>query len=99
MPQPISVRKAKKALRSKGFIRNPDHHEFYFHRDSMGQKTGPYTYFSEGGKKTDYIGPGLLKRIQKELRLGTIQEVADLLNCPMDEEQYITLLRDRKRIR
>ena len=88
MPNPIAARVARRSLQKKGFTLKERDHHFYVHRDSSGEKTGAYVYFSHGLSGSDQLSPALLKRMCLELGLETIQQVADLLVCPMDAEAY-----------
>lgn len=96
MPDPISARRAKKALNDKGFAIDERDHKYFVHRDAQGRRTGPYVYFSEGGNKADTIGPSLMKLMKNELWLDRIQDVADLLECPMTEERFLQIVEQRR---
>jgi hypothetical protein len=88
MPGAISVAKAKRALRDKGFQKRDGVHERYRFFNERGERTGGYTFFSVGGRKSAEIGPSMMKRMQRQLRLASVKEVADLLNCPMTHAEY-----------
>ena len=88
MPGAIAARVAQRSLRQKGFALEDRDHRYYIHRDSSGRKTGAYVYFSHGLSGSVQLPPGLLKRMCRELGLQTIQQVTDLLQCPMDTEAY-----------
>ena len=76
----------EQSLPKKGFVREDTHHRYFYH-EFNGKRTGAYTYTSHGsGYKT--CGDPFLKRMKKELRLDTLQEVKRLLECPMDGDQY-----------
>lgn len=81
----------KKNLPKKGFIKNKDNHHIYFHHQYNGVDTGIYTYVSHG-KPDDYSGT-LFNKVKKQLKLNTNQELANLVNCPMDGDDYIELLK------
>ncbi len=74
------------SLLQKGFVQEHTHHR-YFHHEYNGKRTGVYTYTSHGSNYKTYGNP-LLKPMKNQLRLDTLQEVKDLLLCPMDGEKY-----------
>lgn len=82
--------KAYKNLKKKGFIdsdnHSPDHKylEFYFEGRLI-----LYTKLSHGSKKDldDY----LIKQMSSQCKLDK-KNFADLVNCPLSEEQYIKKL-------
>lgn len=76
----------ERSLLKKGFIREDSHHRYFYH-EFNGKRTGAFTYTSHGSGYKTYGDP-LLKRMKKELRLETLNDVKDLLGCPMDEDQY-----------
>ncbi|HKZ41556.1 MAG TPA: hypothetical protein VJ044_11375 [Candidatus Hodarchaeales archaeon] len=76
----------ERSLPTKGFVREETHHRYFYH-EFNGKRTGAYTYTSHGSSYKTYGDP-LLKRMKKELRLDTLQEVRRLLECPMDGDQY-----------
>jgi len=82
-----------KNLPKKGFEVEEAHH-IYFHYHYDGKDTGVYTYISHSTKHKDYSGR-LMTEIRKQLRLDSNQDVVDLVNCPMDEETYQRILREK----
>jgi len=81
-----------KNLPKKGFTKDEDNHHIYFHHHYNGKDTGVYTYVSHSTKKKVYSGR-LITEIRKQLQLDSNQEVVDLINCPMDEEQFQNILK------
>ena len=81
------------ALAQKGFIRKDGSHR-YFHHQYNGKITGIKTYTSHGSQYKTY-GDDLLKAMKKELRLDTLQEVRNLLLCPMDTDAYNQKLKSK----
>ena len=81
------------SLRKKGFIEGGGDHKYFYH-EFNGKRTGPYTFTSRGSKYKSY-GDSLLKVMKKHLRLDTLQQIHGLLTCPMDKEEYITILREK----
>lgn len=85
------------SLLRKGFARGDKHHT-YFHHKFQGRATGVYTYLSHTKKLRD-ITKDLLTAIRKQLKLDTNAQVADLANCPMDADQYNSILREKGLLR
>lgn len=83
-----------KNLPKKGFIKKEDKHHVYFHYHYNGMDTGIYTFVSHSTKHKDYANR-LLTEIRKQLHLDTNQNAVDLINCPMDEEQFINILKEK----
>lgn len=86
---PISRRVAEASLLRKGFRRdNRDHRLFTYWLG--GQKTSIFTFTSHGARE---ISDDLLLLVKRKLKLDTLQQVRDLLKCPMDESSYAAVLR------
>lgn len=92
MPQ-VSRDQIEHALPRKGFVRKDGSHR-YFHFLHKGRDTGIFTYTSHGSQYKAY-GDSLLKLMRKQLRLDTMGETRDLLECPMDESQYAQKLKTK----
>lgn len=75
------------ALPKKGFVEGAKQSHRYFYHEYKGKRTGAYTYTSHGSNYKTY-GDELLKRMRVQLRLDTLQEVRDFLNCPMTSDVY-----------
>ena len=79
------------SLRSKGFAEDRRRDHIYFHHHYRGKKTGAYTKVSHTAKMKEVSGD-LLTQVRKQLRLDSTKEAVDLLTCPMDAEEYNSLL-------
>ncbi|MFW5807327.1 MAG: hypothetical protein ACOCWU_06635 [Spirochaetota bacterium] len=83
------------ALLSKGFraqikAKKTDHHYFVFFLN--GEKTSVWTKISRG-KRRDVSG-GLFSAMARQCKLRTSQ-FCDLVDCPLDEQTYLALLREQ----
>lgn len=81
------------ALVAKGFAREDTHHRYFYH-EHQGRRTGVYTYTSHGSNFKSYGDP-LLRSMRQQLRLDTVAQLADLVNCPMTRDGYNEHLRGR----
>lgn len=89
-----SQKEMKKALGNKGFRGREGDHSFFFLWVN-GKKTSVFTKFSHDGR--DYAGK-LLSLVRNQLGRLSPEEFERLIACPMKEEEYVRLLRERKRI-
>lgn len=90
---PRKRRDIENALKAKGFREEVSHHRYY--KYFVDNKfTGAYTYTSTGTKHKEY-DDSLLARMVKQLKLNSRQELCDLIDCPMDEEQYRAILHEK----
>ena len=89
-----SAKEVDKALRKKGFRREMDgRHIHYFFPGSNGGKSGISTLMSHGmGAAT--IGDSLSGLMARQLRLTKSQFLA-LIDCPISEGDYRTILREQ----
>ena len=92
---PIERDKIKSALETKGFQNDGGDHEFYFlyHK---GKKFSVFTKISRGSGYKDY-SDSLVGKVCKQLGL-TKQEFLRLIECPLSHDEYIELLKQRKKI-
>jgi hypothetical protein len=74
------------ALSAKGFAREDTHHRYFYH-EHQGKRTGIHTYTSHGSGYKTYPDP-LLRSMRQQLRLDTVAQLADLVNCPMSQDAY-----------
>ncbi len=89
----IERKMIESSLSSKGFVREDTHHKYFYH-EYQGKKTGVYTYTSHGsGYKTYSVN--LLNMMKKQLKLETNRQVSDLFMCPLTEEDYNQISRDK----
>lgn len=86
--------KAISSLQQKGFRRKKARHHIYFHHEFEGKETGPYTCVSHSKQKKDISGY-LLLSMRRQLRLDSISQAVDLLECPMDGETYNSIIREK----
>jgi len=79
------------SLLKKGFVlRETDHR--YYHFYYLGKKTSIRTKISKGSAYKEY-DDNLLGLMAKQVNL-TKKQLLDLINCPLSQEMYITLLKD-----
>jgi len=79
------------SLQNKGFQRDEERDHIFYYFFYKGKKTKVRTKISRGSKYKDY-GTDLLKMMKRDLYLDRLNELGDLLVCPMDESQYISIL-------
>lgn len=82
------TREIARALESKGFREKSGSHRYYFLYVD-GRKTRIHTKLSHGVRE---YGDTLLSRIAEQLKL-TRGELAELIECPLDYQGYVSLLR------
>ena len=90
----MATRKAqeiKEGLTKKGFVAVQRDHTYLFF-SVAGRKSGIHTKISHGIKE---YGVNLLSFVAKELKLSP-KQLADLLDCPMSYEDYLTVLKEKK---
>ena len=93
----LSRSKLEKNLPKKGFEKDSGRDHIYFHHYYDGEFTSIYTKISHS-KKLHTISGGLLKTIQKQLKLNNKQQLQDLINCKMSEEAYNKYLTENSHI-
>ena len=89
----IDRKTIESSLKKKGFVKEDGDHR-YFHHEVDGRRTGVSTFTSHGSGYKTY-GITLLKRMRIQLRLDTMLQTRNLLECPMDGEEYNTVLREK----
>jgi hypothetical protein len=87
----VDTKSADKSLKSKGFRQDKSKKHIYYHFQFKGKETGIYTYVSHGSGYKE-IGPDNLKSMGRQLKLESLQQTIDLLECPMSERDYIEFL-------
>ena len=95
MSNPIDRRQIERALCEKGFVCSGDgrdHRFYYFHY--KGKKTIVKTKISTGTGYKQY-DDNLFRLMCKGLQLNTIKQVRDLLECPLSESDYVSILMKR----
>jgi len=80
-------------LPRKGFVREDSGHRYFYH-EYMGKRTGAYTYTSHGSAYKVY-GDSLLRMMKMQLRLDSARQVVDLAKCPMSQNAYEKILKDK----
>ena len=97
MPKPIEPDKIISSLIKKGFQEEEKrtHKQLRLYVD--GKKTSISTNISRGSKYKEY-GMDLLRLMTKTLGLSVTHQLVDLIECPMSYDQYVSLLRDNKRL-
>jgi hypothetical protein len=91
----IARRKLERALARKGFRKEEasrDHCFWWFYY--QGKKTHIFTKISRGSGYKDY-GDELLNKVKLQLRLDTVGQLRDFVDCPMTEQDYITYLKGK----
>jgi len=84
-------RDIESALKKKGFVERPGDHRFY----SLiveGKETQIRTKISTGKSYAIY-GEPLLSRMRQQLHLPSRTLLEDFINCPLEAEDYLDLLR------
>ncbi len=89
----LKRQKIEKALARKGFVKEDTHHR-YFRLVIEGKDTGVYTFTSRGTEYQTYQEP-LLRRMKDQLKLDSLNQLRDLIDCPMDAKQYVELLNQK----
>ena len=90
----VDKRKIESSLVKKGFIRDEATHHTYFYHEYNGKRTGIYTYTSHGSRSKGY-GNRLLNMMKKQLKLDNLYQIVDLFKCPMSEEEYNQILKEK----
>jgi len=89
----IDRRLIESNLPSKGFVEEDTHHRYFYH-EYKGRRTGISTYTSHGSQYKTY-GDALIRQMKKQLKLDTIKQTADLLQCPLSEDGYNEILKSK----
>lgn len=90
----VDKRKIESSLVKKGFIRDEATHHTYFYHEYNGKRTGISTYTSHGDKIKTY-GNSLLSMMKRQLKLDNLHQVIDLFKCPISEEEYNQVLKEK----
>jgi len=92
--KPRKTKELDTVLRKKGFIPLERNHTYYFLCDE-NKKTGIFTKLSHGMKE---YSRDLLSQMAKQLSLSNT-EFEQLLDCPINHEGLIKLLREKNKIK
>ena len=79
-------------LLKKGFIVKTKGHHAQYYLHVGGKKTHIKTYLSHGTGSNEY-GTQLMKAVKKQLCFRDDRDAERFLDCPMDGEEYVALLR------
>jgi predicted RNA binding protein YcfA (HicA-like mRNA interferase family) len=88
----IKTRKIDSALIRKGFVKKEKRGHIYYILYVKGKKTQIRTKLSHGSKE---YNDGLLSAIRKQLKFNSKKELENFINCPLSEEEYISMLMDK----
>lgn len=94
---PLDRRDIQKSLKDKGFVLSNTHHGFW-HFYYKEKKTSIRTWISHGASYKVY-GDQLLNEMKRELELDRKKDLEDLIKCPMSEEDYIKILKDKGKLK
>jgi hypothetical protein len=90
---PIDRKQIETSLQKKGFVQEGGDHRYFYH-EVNGKRTGAFAYTSRGSGYKTY-DDNLLSAMKKELRLDSLNQARRLLECPMDGEEYNTILKQK----
>ena len=88
----IKTRKIDSALIRKGFVKKEKRDHIYYILYVNGKKTQIRTKLSHSSKE---YNDGLLSAIRKQLKFNSKKELENFINCPLSEEEYISMLMDK----
>lgn len=91
---PRTKRAVESSLKKKGFELMERDHRYFVYRSMEGHLTEAGTKTSHGSKPRD-IPDGLLSRMAKQVKLTSRRQFEDLIDCPMEREDYEALLREK----
>ncbi len=90
MKRTVKTRTIAAALLRKGFEAHSSHHTFYYPLvDGRPEKI--HTILSHG---VDEYGPDLLSRMRRQLRSPTMETFLDFVECRLECDEYVRLLRE-----
>ena len=90
----IKTRKICSALKKKGFEPEESHHTFFWFYYN-GLRTHIKTRISHGNEEYE---DSLLSAMKKQLQLDSMNDLEDLINCPMSQMDYIKQLHDKNQL-
>jgi hypothetical protein len=94
MPWPYNKDEITSALVGKfGFEQDDRDHDFYVL--GLDGRTVAYTYVSRG--RRDRVSENIAFRMMREMRLNTLQQFRDAIDCPLSREEYCEQLRTQRR--
>lgn len=91
----MEKRRIESSLVKKGFdlINDGDHRRFFHKYD--GKDSGVRTKISRGSAKYKTLGPELIKSMQKQLKLDTVRQFRELVDCTLSGDEYNTILKSK----
>jgi len=89
----IPKKEIERSLLKKGFVKEHGDHNYFYH-EYEGKRTGAYAKTSYGSKYKDY-GINLIKFLKKQLKLDQNDQAIKLLKCPMNKQDYETILQKK----
>ena len=95
MRKSVETKKILKVLPGKGFKLEETTHHTYLRHEHEGKQTGAYTYISRGSALKEYSGD-LLASMVRQLKLNKQQDVVDLVECPLDADDYVAVLKKKR---
>lgn len=90
---PRDKSQVEKGLLNKGFQINETHHHYFIYYTQEGKKTTVKTKTSHT-KKMKTISNDLLSQMAKQCGL-TKSDFLDLIDCPLTQDKYEKILKDR----
>jgi hypothetical protein len=95
---PIERKKIESSLLKKGFTKDKKgtHHRYFYH-EYQGLRTDIFTFTSHGSKYKTYSN-SLLKKMKRQLHLDNINQLEDLINCPLSGNDYNKILENKNKI-
>lgn len=79
-------------VRKFGYTRDDRDHEYYVLE--LDERTAAYTYVSRG--KRDRVTPNIARKMARQMRLATLQEFRNAVDCPLSRDEYYALVRERR---
>lgn len=93
MAWPYTKREITDALVSKfAFAQDDRDHDYYLLE--LDGRSVAYTYVSHGTR--DRVTPKIAYRMMQEMRLQTLQQFRDAIDCPLSQDDYYALLRGQR---
>jgi len=92
----IEREKIRSGLLKKGFVEGGGHHDFYFLQIG-GKRYGVFTKLSRGSGYKVYSDE-LVAHVCKQVGLRK-KEFLDFIECPLELDSYVKILKERNRIR
>ena len=91
----ISRKTIEKSLIQKGFrFESGDHRYYVFYHG--GKRTSIRTWVSHGSRGHKECGDDIISAMRRQLKLDTMSLARALLECPMDGQVYIGILKEKE---